>query len=336
MAVPYVVLALVTLINWSSQVCLAQEVIPGSGQRDGFEPTGTMQRVSFHSKKSENSDEQIVRHGFLVAYPGAVANVLISHGFMCSKEDVAFLRNLFPRGKFNIMTFDFRAHGEDSKGQFCTFGKEEAYDVMAAAKFIKDQPELQGKPLLVYGFSMGAVSAIEAQAKDGSLFDAMILDCPFDSSENILKYTLSNLKISFFGYQFKVPFQSFIERHGFHPYVQSFVKSMLRAVAMIDQKKVDINICPVSPAESIAKITVPCFFIHCKNDEKVSIAAAKRVFGGANGYKRLWLTNGRQHYDSYFFNPEKYTDMVRVFVDEVLAGTMDYQLHNKIIEDREA
>ena len=78
---------------------------------------------------------------------------------------------------------------------------------------------------------------------------------------------------------------------------------------------------PINPVESIRKLHVPCFFIHCKNDEKVSVDAVKTVYEGAGTeYKMLWLTNGRRHFDSYFYNPEKYIKEVRSFIDTRCCG----------------
>ncbi len=159
------------------------------------EPKPTIERVDIVSKESESSDNTITRKGILVRHPNAQANIVISHGFMCDKFDVGFLRSLFPKGKYNFLTYDFRAHGENIKGQLCTFGKDEAFDVQAAAHYFKNHPELGKLPILAYGFSMGAVATIEAQAKDPSLFRALILDCPFDSTENIVKKSLQSLKV---------------------------------------------------------------------------------------------------------------------------------------------
>ncbi len=145
------------------------------------------EKVVFYPHGGTYEGKKIERNGLLVQYEDAKATVLICHGFMCDKIDAGFLRQLFPRGEYNIMSFDFRAHGENVCDQYCTLGRDEAYDVIAAAKFLKHHPALKGKPLFAYGFSMGAVAAIEAQAKDESLFAAMILDCPFDSAENVIK-----------------------------------------------------------------------------------------------------------------------------------------------------
>ncbi len=61
------------------------------------------------------------------------------------------------------------------------------------------------------------------------------------------------------------------------------------------------------------------FFIHCKNDEKISVYAIKAVYESAGcAYKELWLTNGRRHFDSYFYNPEKYIKEIRGFMDKVV------------------
>ncbi len=292
----------------------------------------TVENVMIYPKKMANSQEKIMRRAILFKREDAPATVLISHGFMCTKEDIAFLRSLFP--SCNSMIFDMRAHGEDIEGQFCTFGRDEALDVTAAAKFLRQHPDLKGKPLILYGFSMGAVASIEAQAQDKSLFDAMILDCPFDASENIIKRGLDHMKVSIFGYEFTIPGRSVLEKYVFHPYVQSFVKMVLKAVARLDSKSIKTFMYPVFPAESIKSVSVPLFFIHCKNDEMVPLEAVKMVYNNAGSqYKKLWVTNGRRHYDSYFTNPELYAARVDRFTQKIIDGDLVGIHKNRIIED---
>jgi len=292
-----------------------------------------VERIRLYPQKTADSEQTIERNGILVRYPDAQATILICHGFMCDKFDVGFLRYLFPRGQFNFMTFDFRAHGENSDGQYCTFGKDEVFDVKAAAHFLRNHPELKNRPLFVYGFSMGAASSIEAQAKDSTLFDAMILDCPFDSTENIIKGCINNLKFSFFGYEFALPGKSILEKYAFHPYVQATIKVLLRAVAHMDPRNIQTDVARVSPVESAKNISVPCFFIHCKNDEKVSINAVKSIFAQTTGYKSFWLTNGRRHFDSFFYNPERYAQRITDFLDVVMKGDMPTNIAGGIFED---
>ncbi len=292
-----------------------------------------VEHVLLYPQEAHDSLTRIARRGMLVRTDDAKATILVCHGFMCDKYDVGVLRRIFKTKQFNVMTFDFRAHGQDGEGQYCTFGRDEALDVTAAAKFLRNHPELNDKPLFAYGFSMGAVSAIEAQGKSSELFDAMILDCPFDSSERVIQMGLECLKCCVFGFEFDVPGRDLLQRYAFHPYVQALVKAVLKTVAQLDATGVSTNFCPIYPAESVKNITVPVFFIHCKNDQKVSVDQVKNVYEGAAGYKRLWLTNGRRHYDSFFYNPEKYIEQVREFYNQVLEGKLEGMEREGIIED---
>lgn len=343
-------LLLVTAITVAGLYSLGAAVVPEQGRiygatvevRSDHIKGATLEKVVLYPKQGTNSQNTIERNALLVRYKEAIGTVLICHGFMCDKFDVGFLRDLFPQGQYNFMTFDFRAHGEKRHGQYCTFGRDEAYDVIAAAQFIKNHPDLKDKPLVVYGFSMGAVAAIEAEAKaadnidgtKGSLFAAMVLDCPFDSAENVIKRALDNIKFSFFGYEFNIPGRSILQKYAFHPYIQSLVKIALKAISKLDSQDINISIRPVHTALSIKKVHTPCFFIHCKNDEKVSVSAIKTVFNNAAGYKKLWVTNGRRHFDSFFYNPELYRKRVVSFVTKyVLNNKVENKKNNRIIED---
>lgn len=293
-----------------------------------------VETVALYAKKNDSSDQKIVRYGTLVKKEKAKATILICHGFGCDKNDIGFFRYIFP--DYNCMTFDFRAHGDNKEGQFCTLGKYECYDVISAAQFLRAHPDLQNKPLLVYGFSMGAVSAIEAQSKKASLFDGMVLDCPFDSAENVIKRGLESQKISLFGYEFHIPGRNILSKYIFHPYIQSFVKAFLAAVAGLSTSKIKTLVCPLCPSHSIRNVTVPCLFIHCKRDEKISVDAIKSIFyNAASKYKKLWITNGRRHFDSFFYNPEKYAARLRKFANKVVNGEIYKKMKHKIIEDLE-
>lgn len=292
----------------------------------------TVEKVTLFAQKHRDSAETIERKGLLHRRTNAKANILMCHGFMCNKFDIGFVRALFGKD-YNFLTFDFRAHGENTEGQVCTFGRDEMLDVVAAAQFMKHHEEIGHLPLFAYGFSMGAASIIEAQAKHPYLFKALILDCPFDSVENVLKRSISNLSFSLCGYQVYIPGRQLLHKYAFHPYVQAIIKPMLKIAACLDRKEIETQICEVKPAQAIRKVSVPCLFICCKNDEKVSDEAIKAVYEGAQGYKLLRLTNGRSHCDSFVYNPEKYGLWVNKFVRSVLDGSVYRKRSEKIYEE---
>jgi pimeloyl-ACP methyl ester carboxylesterase len=289
--------------------------------------------ILIYPRLSDGSDQYLQRRGILIRYADAVATILLCHGFLCDKYDIACFRNIFPVGRFNFLTFDFRGHGEDAQGQVSTLGHNEALDVIAAAEFAHNRPELKDKPLFFWGFSMGAVAAIKAQGDDDNLFSAMILDCPYGSSESVIKQGFDQMRFSLFGYTFDIPGRTLLEKYALHPYVQSFVQKMLKVALHWDTKQVQLKAVPTYPIESAKKISVPCFFIHCKNDEKVPTKSAEELYSGVMGYKRLWITNGRRHFDSFFYNPEQYAYRVSKFLEQVLDKSLFEKKQTKIIND---
>jgi len=294
-----------------------------------------LDKVQLFSRESAESPRTIKRSAILLRYPEAEGTIIVSHGFMCDKFDAAFLRNLFPKKQFNVLTFDYRAHGEHKEGQQCTFGKDEVYDLIAAAQFLKSNEYTKDMPRYVYGFSMGAATSLLAQAQNPDLFNAMILDCPYDSTENIIKRSIDNLRFSVCGYDFCLPVNGLLKKYAFHPYVQLLIKTLLKSVAQMDSTAVNTCIHPVYPSLAAKKITIPCFFIHCKNDERVPLDAVKRIYNNYEGIKKLWITNGRRHYDSYFYNPEMYTKRVQRFLALVHKNEIGKKYKKKIIEDKE-
>lgn len=278
------------------------------------------EKIMIYPFKDSHTSDRLRRRGFIIRHPHARGTILISHGFMCDKYYAGSLQHLFPYQNYNVVVFDFRAHGDDVDGQFCTFGKQEAHEVVAAVNFIRRHPDLNMKPLYAYGFSMGAVAAIQAQALHGDLFAGMILDCPFDSSGNLMKKGLKKFKISIMGYEFDVPCVGWLENHLFHPYVQMLVKYAFKSIDTLETKNIQTNIMPVDSVEALKKITVPCFFIHCKKDQHISVETMRDLYKAAGGKKRLWITNGRGHFDSVFYHPVEYSNKLKNFLQEIEAN----------------
>jgi len=314
---------------------------------------GTREHITFSVPESATSHKTITRQGVLVKRKGARATLLIVHGFMCDKHDVDFLSLLLgeyvfqPKNqddirqpalldvyRYNTFTIDLRAHGENNQGQCCTFGRDEALDVLAAARYLKTRSDLNTVPLGVYGFSMGAVSSILAQAQD-PIFDFGISDCPFDSTENIIGRGLEHLKIVVWGYEFPVPGRSLLHRYAYNSYVQSFLKFILKTVSKMDSGQVATCIVPVNTVEKAKYLTKPWFFITCKKDEKAPVEAVKKVYDQVQGFKRLLITDGRHHFDSLFYNPARYQYKVHNFMRKILNDTYKAKVTQKIEVDNE-
>jgi len=295
---------------------------------------GALYPIKFKTiKNNAEKDKEIIRNGLLLINKNAIATVLICHGFMTSKDDMALMRTIL-KG-YNIMTFDFRAHGEDCIGQHCTFGREEKYDVIAAVNFIKNHPKLKDKPLFVYGFSMGAVASILAQHEEPSLFDGAVWDCPFESTDGLVNRAIDRMKISLFGYNFIIPGSFFLKKYAYHPYVQELVKLFFRTFARMDATQISTIIKPVSPKEAIRDLKIPFLLIGCHNDDKVPPSALIQMYKNAENsiFKRLWIASGRHHFDAFFVNPEKYAYKINEFIKNILNKKFINKKSQKIKED---
>ncbi len=274
------------------------------------------EHVSIQSYGGLSSASSIVREGVLYRKPGARATVLVCHGFMCSVADVKFLRSLFD--SYNVMFFDFRAHGEHTDQQCCTFGRDEAYDVKAAVDFIRSDRELSQLPLISYAFSMGAVSCMNAQAQYGNLFDCAVWDCPFESTEDLLARSISNLEFSFMGKHFAIPGRRFLKKFAYNSYVQEVLKWLLKTIANIDAAQIPTRVVPLDNVAAAQRVFIPAFYITCKKDAKAPPAAVRRLYDATNGFKRLWITNGRHHFDSFFCEPDVYRYRINKFIEKFL------------------
>jgi hypothetical protein len=97
--------------------------------------------------------------GWLVPHPVARANVIFCHGHGRNRGHGNALLPTIHGLKMNVLSFDFRGHG-DSEGHTSTFGAREVSDLVAAATYLRDR--FPGKPLFLVGISMGAAVALQA------------------------------------------------------------------------------------------------------------------------------------------------------------------------------
>ncbi len=261
-----------------------------------------------------------LRRGELVIRPDAPATVILFHGFKCKRSDVRPLRTfMFP--DYNTLIFDFRAHGVHARpGECCSFGVDEVKDVKAAVDFVRNHPLLKDKPVIAYGISMGAAAAIEAQSRyNNKLFDALILDSPFDSMENVITRGLNTIRYTIFGCDILKTLRLILQKSLYSPLMDRILKTSLRLVGL-DATSVATCLKPVCPLESIKQVTVPCFIIGCSKDETVPVEAFEKVYENAGTkQKELWIVDGNNLVYTCPDLSEEYTYKVRAFLNRILS-----------------
>jgi alpha-beta hydrolase superfamily lysophospholipase len=178
------------------------------------------------------------------------------------------VRRLVPDG-YNVLVFDFRAHGE-SGGQLCSFGDLERQDVLGAMRWLRQNHPQACKKVAGLGVSGGAAALLAAAADDspeGQNIDAIAVYDTYDRLDNEVA-SLSNAFIP-------QPLSWFVNHLGL-PMAGYQVGADLSAFAPATEIK------SVSPR--------PVLVIHGMDDEFIPFEAGQDLYDSAAEPKmNFWI-----------------------------------------------
>ena len=117
--------------------------------------------------------------------------IVMSHGLGANKQNFLPASMILRSIGYNVITFDFRGHG-DSEGHTCSLGVMEAQDVKAAYEFaVREYP---GQPVYAWATSLGGAATVRATA-EYKIFDKIVIDATFTSIGSVALQT----KLSYAG-----------------------------------------------------------------------------------------------------------------------------------------
>jgi len=237
-------------------------------------------------------DVQIVSEGLQLSawhIPAARPDrpvVLVTHGFNANKENFLLPAVMLHQEGYEVVLFDFRAHG-NSDGQTTTFGLREAADVKAVHDWIR--ATFPGRPVYALGYSMGGSAVVHAAARDG-LFDKIALDSTFASLEDVAFATLL---------------------HPFGP-LGSPIWALGRLWGSV---WTGVDLARHFPAERIGALTSrPLLLIHGTADRLIPSAQTVQLYEWAGRRAELWLVPGAGHVGTVD-HPEYRQRLARFFGD---------------------
>lgn len=99
--------------------------------------------------------------------------VILCHGLGANKENQLLMARRFHDAGYNVLAFDFRAHGS-SGGQFTAYGDLERRDVLAAVRFARTHHPRESRKVIGVGASLGAAAMIGAAAQSEAI-DALVI-----------------------------------------------------------------------------------------------------------------------------------------------------------------
>jgi len=191
--------------------------------------------------------------------------VVVLHGLGASKAHMIDYI-LFAQQQGNpTLAIDFRGHG-DSDPSLTSIGFYESHDAMAAMKFVRSRGA--GNPVL-WGTSMGAVSALLAAARDGSAA-GVIADAPFDTYRNTVLH------------------------HAKLMYGLSEYPFVAIAFPMIEQRA-RFRIDDVDCLRAAGEVRAPLLVLAAEKDTRMPITVVRSVYDRAAGPKEFWVIPGEGH-----------------------------------------
>lgn len=198
---------------------------------------------------------------FEAAGDSAKGTVVVLHGISSCKETQFSRAKILGQSGYNCFALDLRAHGE-SDGDYCTFGYYEKYDLQAVADSLSAMTG--GKPLGIWGASLGGAIALQSMAVDPR-FAFGIIESTFDEFEKVAEEYGADWLL------------------GLHS--KWLVNRVLHKSAAIAQ----FDPWSVKPVDAAAQINRPMLFMHGDADDKIPIEFNRRNFEAVPSVQKQWI-----------------------------------------------
>lgn len=215
--------------------------------------------------------------------------VVIAHGYMGKKEDMAARIQMFHDAGFNVLAPDDRGHGQ-SQGNYIGYGWPDRLDYR---KWIDKLLAKTGadQQIALYGESMGGATVMYVSGlKLPKQVKVVVEDCGYTSIVDELAYQAKSM--------YNLP-----------------KWPLVPAVAAYASLKTGYNVFAADARKSLAKNTRPILFIHGTKDTFVPTAMVDQLYKAAHGTKQLWKVKGAGHAQSYYHDPAKYQAKVVGFIN---------------------
>ena len=256
-----------------------------------------------------------------VGYKGAIVfcHEYGSDMYSCAR----YTRPLLESG-YGIFTFDFRAHGESSGGDYKPLqwpSDRELGDVLGATAHVESMLREAGRPAMLglFGISRGAGSGLLAAASDPNV-KAIVCDGAFDTQKTVIALMKRWAKI----------FASIRLIYENHP--EGFWKFLLWVVMRFAQPKLHRRFPSVLNALRDMEPR-PILFIHGQRDSYIRVEQTEILHATAPEPKYLWIVEKAKHNQAAVLEPDAYAARTVAFFDRHLAGL---DVNEAIITGRDA
>jgi fermentation-respiration switch protein FrsA (DUF1100 family) len=216
--------------------------------------------------------------------------VLLLHGYSASRSACLPQAEVVARAGYGVLLLTLRAHG-DSTGSFNDIGYSARRDVIAAVGWLERRQA--GRPIVVWGRSLGSAAAIFAAGDLGTRVAGYLLECPYrDLGTATWNRVRRVLPIG----------------------LDALAWSGLRLMAPL----VVGDVSRIAPVEAVAGVpeSVPILILAGGADRRATPAEAEAIFDRVQSHARLVVFEGADHVQLDTKNPGRFRAVVLDFVRE--------------------
>ncbi len=254
---------------------------------DGQDPLSTFD-LRYEHIRIPTRDGLMLDGWFIPESPPSERTIVICHGAGANKGNFVWFLGPLAHHGYNVLFFDFRAHGA-SDGRVTTYGIRERRDVIAAIDWLKKNKPLESRQLVGLGSSQGSMALALAAAEDVRI-DAVVLDSPFVSPRALVQ-----------------------ERARAVAVVGPLVGDLLLAEASLQTGTSFFNASAEDAVKAIGPR--PVMVIHGDQDFMMPRSHAQRLYDAAKGPRAIWFGPG-PHSNIITEAPGEYARRVFQFLEE--------------------
>ena len=228
------------------------------------------------------SGDQQTLSGWLVPAANGKRAIILLHGYRGTRKQMLPRARFFRDQGYTALLYDARACGESS-GDVITFGYRERHDVIAAVKFLKDRG---CQDIACLGVSQGGATILFA-AEELRNVKCVICESVYDEMIHAVDRRMRRY---------------------------TGVPGCLGACLMVPfaERRLELSIDEVKPAEYIGKLPCPVFIISGERDDRTWPEDTHRLFDAAREPKEFWMIPEARHED--LFRYAGYEEKVQAFL----------------------
>jgi alpha-beta hydrolase superfamily lysophospholipase len=220
---------------------------------------------------------------------------MMYHAYVSTKSSLLAAAAEFHAMGYEVEMVDFPGSG-GSTGNDTTLGYREALDVLAT---ITDAPQPQvGKPLILYGQSMGAAALLRAVGELHAPADGIIIESPYDRLLSTVQVRFQAMHVPAFPLSQLLVFWGGLQ-HGYWGF-------------------------GMNPSDFATHIHCPVLMFHGGLDARVTDDEASAVFSNFAGPRQLERFANAPHCAFLSTDPARWETAVRALLSEAIryAGSM--------------